>query len=497
LSSDRIRSLHEDEAGVLWIGTYDAGLNRFANGTFVPIRKRYGLYDDGVFAILDGGDGHYYMSSNRGIHSVAKRELDAFVSGASTHLTHRVWRKADGMPSSECNGGRQPSGFRADDGTLWFPTQGGIVILDPRAVPQNRLPPAVIVEEVAAGPRTLSPGAPIVLGPGERRLEVRYTATTFVRPEGARFRHRLAGYDDDWVEAGSRRFAQYANVPPGQYILTILAANSDGVWNTEGVSLPIRIEPYWWQTLWFRAAAGLLLVGLLATAYQRRVSSLHRRRTEQDAFARRLLEYQEAERKRIASELHDGIGQTLAVIHNRALLGLREQGGPATMRQMEEITAAAGQAIDEVRKVAYGLRPYQLDRLGLTRALHALVEGTAASSGILLEAAIADVNGLFATADEINVYRIVQEGVSNMIRHARSSKGYVAVVVRGQEIEIRLEDDGIGFDPAAEGGGLGLSGIAERARILGGQATVRSAPGQGTSLIVKIPVPTRSPPVRV
>jgi signal transduction histidine kinase len=167
------------------------------------------------------------------------------------------------------------------------------------------------------------------------------------------------------------------------------------------------------------------------------------------------------------------------------------------MRQMEEITAAAGQAIDEVRKVAYGLRPYQLDRLGLTRALHALVEGTAASSGILLEAAIADVNGLFATADEINVYRIVQEGVSNMIRHARSSKGYVAVVVRGQEIEIRLEDDGIGFDPAAEGGGLGLSGIAERARILGGQATVRSAPGQGTSLIVKIPVPTLSPPVRV
>ena len=494
LSSDRIRSLHEDEAGVLWIGTYDAGLNRFADGSFVPIRKRDGLYDDGVFAILDGGDGRYYMSSNRGIHSVAKRELDAFVSGASRHVTHRAWRRADGMPSSECNGGRQPSGLRAADGTLWFPTQGGVAVIDPRAVPENRFPPPVVVEEVTAGRRTVLPGEPIVLAPGERRLEVRYTANTFVRPESARFRYRLAGYDDDWVEAGNRRFAQYANVPPGGYVLTILAANSDGVWNTEGVSLSIRIDPYWWQTLWFRAAAALLAVGLLGAAYQRRISALKRRRAEQDAFARRLLEYQEAERKRIASELHDGIGQTLVVIRNRALLGLRDQGGPASVRQIEEIATVAGEAIEDVRKVAYALRPYQLDRLGLKRALHALVEGTATSSGIPVDAAIGDVDGLIAKDDEINVYRIVQEGMSNMVRHARASRGHVAVVVRGREIEVRIEDDGIGFEPAGvEGGGLGLTGIAERTRILGGRVTVRSAAGQGTCLVVNIPARSPSP----
>lgn len=488
LSSDRIRSLHEDEAGVLWIGTYDGGLNRFADGTFVPIRKRDGLYDDGVFVILDGGDGRYYMSSNRGIFSVAKRDLEAFASGASKHVTHRAWRSADGMPSSECNGGRQPSGFRAADGTLWFPTQRGIAVLDPRAVPENTLPPPVVIEEVTAGRRTIPPGRPIVLAPGERRLEVRYTANTFVRPEGARFRYRLSGFDEDWVEAGNRRFAQYANVPPGEYLLTILAANSDGVWNSDGVSLPIRFEPRWWQTQWFRVAAVLLAVGVLGAAYQRRVSSLKRRRAEQDAFARHLLENQEAERKRIASELHDGLGQTLVVIRNRALLGLREQGGAATVRQVEEIAAAAGEAIDEVRKVAYGLRPYQLDRLGLKRALQALVEGTAASSGIPIAATIGDVDSLIAKGDEINVYRVVQEGVSNLVRHARASNGRVAIVVRGQEIEIRVEDDGIGFDPAAGGGGrLGLSGIAERARILGGRATVRSAAGQGTCLVVNIP----------
>ena len=484
LSSDRIRSLYEDETGTLWIGTYDGGLNRFADGTFVHIRKRNGLYDDGVFAILDDGEGRFWMSSNRGVHSVARSELDAFASGALRAVSSRAWRSADGMPASECNGGRQPSAIRTADGNLWFPTQRGIAIFDPRAIRENELPPPVLVEEVKTDRRTIPLGDPIALRPGERRLEVRFTANTFVRPEGARFRHRLAGFDDDWIE-GSRRFAQYGDIPPGHYVLNILAANSDGVWSPEGVSLPISIEPYWWQTLWFRSSATLLALAALVAAFQWRVSALKRRRIEQDVFARRLLESQEAERKRIASELHDGIGQTLVVIRNRAMLGL--QDGPVS--QLEEISVAAGDVIDEVRRVAYGLRPNQLDRLGLTGALQALVDQTAKSSGLHIRAEITDIDGLVAKADEINVYRIVQEALSNVVRHARASSGRVAVGVRGSEIEIRIEDDGEGFlsRAAADSRGLGLTGIAERARILGGRATVRSTLGQGTSVNVYVP----------
>jgi signal transduction histidine kinase/ligand-binding sensor domain-containing protein len=491
LSSDRIRALHEDDAGTLWIGTYDGGLNRFDGRTFVPIKKRDGLYDDGVFAILDGGDGRFYMCSNRGIHAVARRDLDAFAAGTTRHVTHRAWRSADGMPSSECNGGRQPAGFRAADGTLWFPTQRGIAIIDPRDATDNPTPPLLAIEEVATERRTIPPGARITLRPGERRLRVRYTGNTFVRPEGARFRYRLEGYDEDWVEAGNGRVAEYSYIPPGQYVLTIHAANSDGVWTPQGVSLPIGVDPYWWQTAWFRYAAVALGLGLLGAVYQQRVSSLKRRRAEQDAFAHQLLDSQEAERKRIASELHDGIGQTLVLIRNRAMLGLRTAGEPAVQQELDQISAVARDGIEEVRKIARGLRPYQLDRLGLTRALETLVEQTAAAAGIPIAARIGELSGLVAKDDEINVYRIVQEGVSNMVQHARAASGRVSVEVQGREIEIRVEDDGSGFDPttlAAAGSGLGLTGIAERARILGGRSTVRSSPGQGTCVIVQIPV---------
>jgi signal transduction histidine kinase len=177
----------------------------------------------------------------------------------------------------------------------------------------------------------------------------------------------------------------------------------------------------------------------------------------------------------------------LVVIKNRALLGLDAGGDPGLVTHLTEISTAAGGAIDEVRKVAYGLRPYQLDRLGVTRALQSLVEQTAAASGLALTADIDELEGMLTKNDEVNVYRIVQEAVNNTVRHARAKSGRVAVGASQHEIDIRIEDDGVGFDPAGQDGGLGLAGIAERARILGGRMTVRSSSGQGTTVSVSIP----------
>jgi signal transduction histidine kinase/ligand-binding sensor domain-containing protein len=486
LSSNRVRSLYEDASGTLWIGTYDAGLTRCADGKLVSIRKQDGLFDDGAFAILEDDAGRFWVSSNRGVYAVSRKDLDAFAAGALDRVRCRSWTGLDGMPSSECNGGRQPSGFRADDGTLWFPTQGGIAVIDPRAVAVNTAAPLIVLEGITTDRRTIPVGSSVTLAPGERRLEVRYTANTFVNPQGTRFRHRLDPFDRDWVEAGDRRFAQYAYVPPGRYTLNVTAANSDGIWSEAGATLAIVVRPFWWQTLWFRASAVVLLAGLLASAYGLRVSHLKRRRAEQDAFARSLLETQEAERKRIAGELHDGIGQTLVVIRNRALLGLKDGD---LVPQVAQISEAAAEGVEEVRKIAYGLRPYQIDRFGLRRALVALVEQSAESSGIPIAAEIGDLDGAFPAAAEINVYRIVQEGLNNLVRHAGARSGRVDVSVENEKIVLTIEDDGVGFEAGSlDGrGGLGLSGIAERARILDGRSTICSTPGRGTTITVHLP----------
>ena len=490
LPSDRIRALYEDERGVLWIGTYDGGLARLAGGKLVAIRKRDGLGDDGVFAIVDDGMGRFWMSSNRGLHVVERTQLDAFAEGRATFVVSRSFGRADGMLSAECNGGLQPSGIRRRDGTLVFPTQRGLVIVDPKALGSNATPPKVIIEGIATERRAHALTPEVLLQPSERRLDVRFTATTFVRPAQARFRYRLEGLHEVWVE-GTERAARYAFVPPGSYVFRVTAANADGVWNEKGAAFTVNVRPAWWQTNGFRGGAALAFAGVIALGVRRQVSALKRRRVEQDHFARQLIESQEVERKRIAGELHDGIGQTLAVIRNRAVMGLRD--GPISgraQRQVEEIAGVATAALDEIRKVTHNLRPYQIDRLGLTRAIEALVEQAGTASEIEIDAGIDALEGVFPPDAEIGVYRIVQEALGNVLRHAEAKTAKIRVRRGERAVEIVVEDDGNGFDPAALSAarrGMGLSGIAERARILGGHHAVRSAPGKGTRVAVRLP----------
>jgi signal transduction histidine kinase len=493
LSSEKIRALYEDERGALWIGTYDGGLTRFLDGKMVVIQKRDGLFDDGAFSLIDDRMGRLWMSCNRGIYAVPRKQLDAFADGGGGTLTYRAFGRLDGMASAECNGGYQPAGFRKSDGTLWFPTQHGIAIVDPRSVGENKVPPSVVIEEIASEHRAHPLASTVTLDPSESRLEVRFTATTFVRPEQARFHYRMEGLDDEWADAGTARFARYSHVPPGRYVFRVVAANADGVWNERGASVVIRVIPAWWQTFWFRGGTLAVAFGLVGLGVRSRFARLKRRRAEQDLFARRLIASQEAERKRIAGELHDGIGQTLVVIRNRAQMGLRDGAGvEEARRQMAEIVDATGDGIDEVRKVAYNLRPYQLDRLGLTRAIEALVGQSAASSGTTIASHVDPLDDLFPRDDEIGIYRIVQEALSNMLRHAQASRASVEVRHADGKVTIVVEDDGRGFDPATlptNRAGMGLSGIAERARILGGRHAVHASPGRGTRIVVRLPVP--------
>ena len=206
----------------LWIGTYDGGLKRFADGRFTAIRKKDGLFDEGVFAIVDDGDGRYWMSSNRGVFAVAKKELEAFAAGKARRVSCRAWRNTDGMPSSECNGGRQPSGLRARDGTPVVPHAGRH--RHPRSgragckSPRSRRPwCSKSSRRTAAASRHADP---VELAPGganASRRATRRTRSCTRKRCGSAIASRAS--TRDWVEAGNRRFAPYSYVPPGRYTL--------------------------------------------------------------------------------------------------------------------------------------------------------------------------------------------------------------------------------------------------------------------------------------
>lgn len=506
LRANTIRSLYEDAEGALWIGSYDSGLTRFKDGVFTQYQTADGLFDDGAFQILEDDNRNFWISSNRGIYRVRKDELNEFADGKRASVTSIAYGKSDGMLNVECNGGRSPAGIRTRDGRLLFPTQDGIAVIDPSKTRVNPNPPPVAIEDFRVENRPVEPvvlrnavadaKSPIRVEPSQQNFEVKYTALSLIGSENLRFRYKLDGLDPDWIEAGSRRTAYYSYVPPGDYTFRVIAANSDGIWNNEGKSFRIRVLPPFYRTWWFWGLSGLIVFGVTYFGYQRRIAGIERQRLAQQNFSRQLIASQEAERKRIAGELHDSLGQRLVIINNLALMFLGAKKKDDTSR-IEQISAETNLAIDEVKAISYNLRPYQLDRIGLTKAIEAIVRSAQEASAIDFELEIDDIDGFFDSDNEINFYRIVQEGVSNILKHSRATEGRVEIKRSGRVLDLTISDNGRGFasvgeidDPdsrQSKSSGFGLIGMRERAQLLGGRIAIRSSANtEGTVIQIVI-----------
>jgi signal transduction histidine kinase/ligand-binding sensor domain-containing protein len=490
-----VRAIYEDDEA-LWIGTYDSGLYRLRQGRFTRYTTNEGLFDNGAFQIIDDGQGNFWISCNLGIYRVTKSELNEFAEGRAQRLTAVPYNKRDGMLNSECNGGAQPAGIRAGDGRIWFPTQQGVAVINPASVPFNRQPPPVVIESLIVDMEARAARSSVTLQPRQTYFEIHYAGLSFINPELVKFRYRLAGLDNDWVEAGTRRAAYYSHLPPGRYHFTVTAANRDGVWNEQGASLEIIVLPPVWQTWWFLTLLTGALVTLIFVLYRWRIRQLQRVHATREAFARQLIESQENERRRIAAELHDSLGQSLVLIKNWALLGLRSTGAQEPARvKLDEISTTATEAIKEVREIAYNLGPYQLDRLGLSRTIAEMIERVASSSPIRFTVEVAPLDGLFSKQAEINIFRIVQEAVSNIVKHSAATAASIVVEADAGRVSLTVSDDGGGFVPAADepdGGaagprGFGLLGLQERVRLLGGVLAVESEPGRGTDIRITLP----------
>src|SRR5262245_31850831 len=284
LASDLVYAIYEDTHGVLWIGT-GGGLSRYESGTLTSFTTQDGLCESRVFQILEDRNGYLWMSSNKGISRVARKDLETFARtrGGGGRIGCTLYGLAAGMKSAECSGGSQPAGWKTRDGSLWFPTIEGVVVIDPDRTRTSGIAPPVVIETVLVDKSPASSGGNRVyaeLPPGSGELEFHYAALSFLDPDKIRFQYRLEGFDEDWIDAGTRRAAYYTNIPPGAYRFRVKACNSDGLWNETGAAFDLRLRPHVYETRTF--LGGVLLGGvLLAFAlYRLRVKSLKSRERE-------------------------------------------------------------------------------------------------------------------------------------------------------------------------------------------------------------------------
>jgi signal transduction histidine kinase/ligand-binding sensor domain-containing protein len=489
IRSRYVRAIHRDSAGTMWFGTYGGGIVRFKNGIRSVITTKDGLFDNIVSHIVDDGQGNFWFGCNRGIFSVRQDELNAVAEGKIPAVQSYAFGMSDGMVSAETNGGFQPSVIRDEGGNIFFPTVSGVAVVATRAVRHNSVVPPVVIEQVSVEGKDVPPDAPIIVPHDSTILTIHYAALSFSDPSKVRYRFKLEGFDKAWTEAGLRRTAYYPNIPPGEWTFRVIASNNDGVWNTVGASIPITVLPPFWMTWWFRTLILLIFLVSGPLVYYLRVTTLQREKKAQRQFAERLIGSQEQERRRIAADLHDGLGQQILIIKNRVELAMKNVQDPVeTEEQLKEIAESARSAINDVRTISHGLRPIHLEQFGLRETLVNLFDQVGETSSIEFVYHIDQIDGCIPSEREINFFRIIQEGINNILKHSDAAQASCMIRRTDPVITASLWDNGKGFDMTALKEGLGMTGIRERTKILGGISEVRSTPGQGTTVLITIPI---------
>jgi signal transduction histidine kinase/ligand-binding sensor domain-containing protein len=492
LIDDFTNPIYEDSEGVVWIGT-NHGLSRYKNGTFSHVMEAQGLFDETIKQIIEDDCGFFWIGSVHGIFRISKTDLNSAADGTNGKLQCLTIGKEDGMLNEEVGGGGTPRCWKTSDGKLWFATSQGVVVLDPRLVTSSPLPPSVMIEDVWIENRPVPMDGTITMQPGETKIELGYTAISFASPRKIRFKYFLQGFDKAWNDAGTARLARYTNLDPGEYKFRIAASNNAGVWNENDASLTIVILPPYYAAWWFRSLIVLAVAVIVSFIFYVRVKQLKRAQNRQEEFSKLLIQSQEEERKRIAMELHDSVGQKVLLIKNQLTANIRKEKEGGKANSLRKISDLTGEAIQEIRNISQNLRPPHLDQLGLTTAIETLAEKVQELSDIRFHIQLDTIDGLIPSEQEINFFRIIQEAFNNIIKHSHASEAFLTITKTDTMIHVEINDNGKGVTPqvVSSKAGLGLTGMRERARMVGAALTIDLSKSSGGSITIDYPLPQK------
>ena len=501
LAGQVIFSLLADTNNTLWAGTLNGGLLRFKNGNFSRISAAQGLPADAISQILDDGLGRLWLGTHQGIYCVTKAALNAVADGRTNTLNYVIYGRHDGMASVECSDGYQPACWRAADGKLWFSTvRGGVTWVSPGEVTAKSPPPPMLLEEVRVdGELADFSRGRVVVPPGHKQLDFRYTALSFDAGEKARFRYRVDGLDTDWVDVDTRRTVQLRNLAPREYRFRVIGCNSEGIWNETGASVAFVVRPHFYQTLWFKIAAGVLLAGAISFGVRRAATRKYRRKL-------RLLQQQHAverDRARIAKDIHDDIGAWLTQI--TLLTELVRRDPEQTNANLERIAQSARKLTKAMDEIVWAVDPQHDTFEGLMDYISAYAEDFLQVAGIRCRMDLPVILPAMRVDAELryNLFLALKETLNNIVKHARASEVWLRLKIGSDSFTLLVEDNGRGLAgasgaaPSSErlAAGSGLENLKKRLAAVGGDCVVQSEPGQGTRVAMTVHVKTDASPI--
>lgn len=471
-------------SGNYWFGG-ELGLAGFKDGRFFTVKTK-GKQIGAVSGIVITESGDLWLNETRGIVKIDREETAKMLENPDYSVNYRLFDFQDNLPGGTQMNFTVSTAIEASDGRLWFATDNGLAIIDPKNLIKNTVPPPVTIRSLVSEDKNYALKPAIKLPAGTSELQINYTALSLSIPERVEFKYRLEGLEDHWREAGNRREAFYTNLSPGKYRFQVIAANHDGLWNEQGAILEFEILPRFYQTYWFLLlcfAAATIIAYML---YQRRLHKVK---------SRLYLLYEErlSERTRIAQELHDTLLQGVLSVSMQINVANKNLPDDSSVKpRLNRAIDLLKEVIEEGRDALQNLRIYADNK---STELEILFEKTFQQfSGlkecdfrIIVEGTKRSLHPLIQ--DEIS--RIGREAIINALQHSNAEKIEVIIEYSNKFFKISIYDDGCGIDSETlskgREGHWGLRGMKERADKIGAGLRVANRASGGTEVEIVIP----------
>jgi ligand-binding sensor domain-containing protein/two-component sensor histidine kinase len=445
-----VNSLYADRKGRLWIATH-AGLALMDNPTserprFFKYALKSGLSSDEVWCVAEDAAGRIYAGTAKGVDRI---DMD------TSRIRH--FTIDEGLPR-----GRVQEALADSRGRLWFASDNGVSRFEPERAPTQ--PPMTYL---------VRPSGVYKLSHDRNHFEAEFSSPSF-SGLSPRFQYRLARVDPDWSAPVADGVVRYAGMSPGSYELQARAVNAEGVVSPQPVSVRFTVMPPFWRTWWFLALATCIVA---AVAYW-----LHHRRVEHLLAVERL-------RIRIASDLHDDIGSTLSQVSLLGELANRSLNGanPGVSDLIERMAGASRDAVSSMSDIVWSIHPRSDNMKDLSLRMRRFAVDILSARGIDFDIKIPEEDLSLGPEARRDLLLMFKEGVNNAARHSRCRIVRAGVEIDGRNLRMTIDDDGEGFDIAADSPGQGLGTMRARAEKLGGRCEVLSTVGRGTRVEVMIP----------
>ena len=458
-----VRAVYEDSNGAFWLGSWGGGIYRFDpdKQTLTQFTEADGLVNDFVKGMLADDRENLWISTENG--------LSRFDPATGTF---KNFTEADGLQSNFFWTG---SFFKGRNGWMYFGGTNGFNAFHPDSIKDNpNIPPIVITRfTVLNEPTGFAWSHDIHLRYDQDFFSFDFVALNYTAPEKNTYAYMMEGFDKEWVNAGTRRYAAYTHLDPGQYTFKVKAANNDGIWNEQGVSVSIVILPPYWRTWWFLLLVALTLAGGLTAAYLYRVRNL--------IAIERL-------RSRIAADLHDEVGSNLSSIAIASQLIGKKISLPDNERlQLAEIGTTALRTAEMMKEIVWLLNPNNdlVDDL--------LLKMKAVAGGLLQNIPYTFVGPQQRIMEKVNLetkrnlYMMYKEILNNVVLHASATGVSILVGWEGRRFSLVVKDNGRGFNVDAPPQGNGLRNLRARSERIGGALSIVSTPS-GTTVSVELEI---------